>query len=238
MRDQYAGDVSDFIKFAFLRALAGKDRALGVAWYYAPGEDGRPDGRHLEWRDEMAWHVLDKELHTALLTLPERSVAALEKALFWPCGTLFHREPMPSSVGRSAWAVRKRSTLSTAKIVFLDPDNGSGKESEKHATASEIRLLRGAGRAIAFITFPGRKMKHHALLEQLHERMIAETGTKNLITLRTNISVPRAGSTSFVQRQRWFTVVDPDAELTSRAQAFALALEAVPRMRAVLHLTT
>lgn len=35
MRDQYAGDVSDFLKFAFLRALAGEDRILGIAWYYA-----------------------------------------------------------------------------------------------------------------------------------------------------------------------------------------------------------
>jgi hypothetical protein len=41
MRDQYAGDISDVLKFAFLRALAGKDRTLGIAWYYAPGDDGR-----------------------------------------------------------------------------------------------------------------------------------------------------------------------------------------------------
>jgi hypothetical protein len=39
MRDQYAGDVSDVLKFAFLRALAGADRALGIARYYAPGDD-------------------------------------------------------------------------------------------------------------------------------------------------------------------------------------------------------
>jgi hypothetical protein len=32
MRDQYAGDVSDVIKFAFLRALTGVDRTLGIAW--------------------------------------------------------------------------------------------------------------------------------------------------------------------------------------------------------------
>ena len=43
MRDQYAGDVSDVLKFALLRALARQDRTLGVAWYYAPGDDGRPD---------------------------------------------------------------------------------------------------------------------------------------------------------------------------------------------------
>jgi hypothetical protein len=29
MKDQYAGDISDVLKFAFLRALAGSDRMLG-----------------------------------------------------------------------------------------------------------------------------------------------------------------------------------------------------------------
>ncbi len=48
MRDQYAGDVSDVLNFAFLRALAGQDRTLGVAWYFAPGDDRRADERHLE----------------------------------------------------------------------------------------------------------------------------------------------------------------------------------------------
>jgi hypothetical protein len=235
MRDQYAGDVSDVLKFAFLRALAGRDRTLGIAWYYAPGGDGRSDGRHLEWRDEMAWRALDEELHTGLATLPERSIVALERAMIWPEGTLFHREPMPPRAGRSAWGARKRSALDGADIVFLDPDSGIGGETEKHATFSEIRLLLKPGRTIVFITFPGRSMKHHALLQQLHERLAVETDAENIVTLRTNVSVPRAiGSSSYVQRQRWFTVVDPTAELAVRAQAFATALASVPRVKARL----
>jgi hypothetical protein len=204
VRDQYAGDVSDVLKFAFLRALAGADRTLGIAWYYAPGDDGRPDGRHLEWRDDAAWRLLDEERHTGLATLPERSIAALERAAIWPTGVLFHREPVPPRDERSAWGTRKRSALNGADIVFLDPDNGIGAETEKHATFSEIRLLRKPGRAIVFIIFPGRSMKHDALLQQLHERLAVETDAENIVTLRTNVSVPRAmGSSSYVQRQRW-----------------------------------
>jgi hypothetical protein len=227
MRDQYAGDVSDVLKFAFLRALAGADRTLGIGWYYAPGDDGRPDGRHLEWRDEPAWRQLDEELHAGLTTLPSRSIEALERAVIWPKGVLFHREPVPSRAERSA--------LVGADIVFLDPDNGLGGETQKHATFAEIRLLRKPERAIVFITFPGRSMTHDALLQQLHKRLEveAEADASKLITLRTNISVPSAaGSRFYVQRQRWFTVVDPDAELTARAHAFAAALASVPRVRA------
>lgn len=167
MRDQYAGDVSDVVKFALLRALAGADRTLGIAWYFAPGDDGRADGRHLEWRYEAAWRLLDAQLHAGLATLPERSIAALEQTAIWPTGHCFSAS---RCVERKAWAVRKRNALDGADIVFLDPDNGVGSETEKHATFTEIRLLRRPGRAIVFITFPGRSLTHDTLLRQLHER--------------------------------------------------------------------
>ena len=78
-------------------------------------------------------------------------------------------------------------------------------------------------------------MKHDALLQQLHERLIVETDAENIVTLRTNVSVPRAmGLSPYVQRQRWFTVIDVDAELMARAQAFAATLASIPRVRAGL----
>ena len=97
-----AGDVIDVNKIAFLRALAGKDRTLGVAWYCPPNHDGRSQGRRLEWRDKVAWQTLDDKLHTVLATLPERSVAALEQVVIWPEGTVFHRQPVPFHRLRSA----------------------------------------------------------------------------------------------------------------------------------------
>jgi hypothetical protein len=236
MRDQYAGDVSDVVKFALLRSLVGKERRLGVAWYYVPGHDGSQDGRHLEWRDEPAWRLLDEELYSGLATLPERSVAALEQARIWPNGVVFHREPMPAPRDRSAWGIRKRNELDGADVVFLDPDIGIGREgTESYATFSEVRLLRRAGRAVIFISFPRRNTKHDALVQQLHEGLAIYAGARNVATLRTNVSVPRAeGSPYVVQRPRWFTIVDPDVQLMARSRAFAKALASVPRVRAQL----
>lgn len=239
MRDQYAGDVSDFLKFAFLRALVGHDRTLGVAWYYVADHDGGPDGSHLEWRDEPAWQRLDPVVHASLTGLPERSVAALERAAMWPQGTLFHREPMPKLPQRNEWALNKRAALNGAGIVFLDPDVGLGKESAKHATFPEIRLLRRPERAIVFITFPGRNKPHDALVHELHERLRAEADASTAITFRTSVSVPAAsGSSSVVPRLRWLTLVDPDAELIARTQRFADALALAPHVRARLDIAS
>jgi hypothetical protein len=171
--------------------------------------------------------------------LPERSIAALENATIWPKGVLFHRDPVPSRLMRNAWAARKRATLEGAETIFLDPDNGLGTETARHATFSEVRLLRRPGRAIVFITFPGRSMPHRALVQRLHERLSIEAGAGAIITLRMNVAAPRTlGSPFDVQRQRWFTVVDPDAELIARARIFADALASVPRVRARLESRT
>jgi hypothetical protein len=233
MRDQYAGDISDVLKFGLLRALAGHDRNLGIAWYYAPGHDGRADGRHQEWRNEEAWHRLDQCVASALSSLPERSVEALESAQLWPAGSFFHREPMPHSTGRQEWAMRKRDALSECDLVFLDPDNGLGSDPEKHATFTEVRDLRRIGRAIVFISFP-KRVKHDLQLRELHEKLRNETGAQDVFTIRTSVSV-RSGSTgNFVPRARWFTVVDADSVLLNRAQSFAIALSSIPRAKATI----
>lgn len=231
MRDLLVANVSDVLKFAFLRALARDDSSPGVAWYYVPGENGRLGGEDLGWRNERGWKQLDPILYEALTSLPERSVEALECAAFWPGGTLFYREPMPRPRDRDTWGVQMRAVLDGADIVYLDPDIGLGKEDAKHATLTELRLLRRPGRTIVFITFPGKNMPYDARVQQLHEQISSVANAETVITLRTSVSVPVAeGSPYYVPRARWFTVVDPDDTLIDRTGAFADTLAAVPRV--------
>jgi len=228
MRDQYAGDVSDVLKFGLLRALTGNDRKLGMAWYYAPGHDGKPDGRHVEWQSEKAWHSLDPIVALALSSLPERSVRALQNAPFWPAGCRFHQEPMPHVLMRNEWAIQKRKALDDCDIIFLDPDNGLGADPEKHATLAEVRELRKPGRAIIFITFPKRE-NHSQQVDQLHQDLRKETGAESVMTVRTHVRVPSLKDPKhLVPRVRWFTIVDGKADLLNRAQIFATALSSVP----------
>lgn len=233
MKDQYAGDISDLLKFAFLRALSGADRTLGIAWYYTSGDDGRPDGHHIEWREDEVWRTLDPEVYDGLSRLTDRTVIALERLTMWPTRCHFHSEPVPPRPLRQAWATRMREALDSADLVFLDPDNGLGSATPKHATFEEVNSLRRPGRALVFITFPGRSQPHDVLVNSLHLRLHQETNTKSVVTVRTNISVPSARrSGSYVQRQRWFTIIDPDASLAARADTFARSLRCLPRTRA------
>jgi hypothetical protein len=100
-----------------------------------------------------------------------------------------------------------------------------------------VRSAFFAGREgrLCSITFPGRSMPHDALLQRLHEQLKVEADAQSVVTLRTNVSVPRtAGARSYVQHQRWFTVVDPGTVLVARASACADDLASVPRVGARL----
>ena len=130
MRDQYAGDVSDVLKFAFLRALAGADRNLGIAWYYAPGHDGRPDGQHLEWRNEPAWRLLDENCTPGLRRCRNAALPHLNRRRSGQQASCFIANRCHPAE-RSAWGTQKRNVLEGADLVFLDPDNGIGKETLK-----------------------------------------------------------------------------------------------------------
>ncbi len=233
MRDQYAGDITDLIKFSLLRALAGEDRRLGVAWYYAVGDDNKHDGRHREWVNEAHWSSFDPSVHLDLANLPVREIKALQQCRFWPQGTQFHAEPLPALSYRSAWLESKRIALDGCDLVFLDPDNGLGRATRKHATLAEIHALRDSKRTIVLISFPHRNNTHMAQLLELQTRITREAGARRVVTLRTNVSVPTtSGSTRLVQRQRWFTLVDSDDVLDSRLYHFQQRLSSLPRTRA------
>jgi hypothetical protein len=223
MRDQYAGDVSDLLKFALLRTLAADEKKIGVAWFYNPAHDGRPDGGHRDYRDEPKWKSLDLTLWNALRELPERSVSALEKLQIWPPKTRFHRVPIPSTGSRHSWAMDMKSALQESSIVFLDPDNGVGV-SERHATVDEIEAMRKPGRAVVWIKFPARQ-NHDRQLEAYHGLLLDMTGALSVVTVRTCVWLPQPSS-------RWFTIVDADDAQIQRAKQFAHKLNTIEKCRA------
>ena len=235
MRDQYAGDVSDLLKIAFLRTLAADDRTIGVGWYYNPEHDGRVrDGCHREYRDEPKWRVVAPDLFEALSALRERSVKALEELPIWPPRTLFHRVPVPSLRNRQAWADGMKNTLQGSSIIFLDPDNGIGSASERHTTVTEVAAMRHPDKSVVLIKFPGRE-NHDRQVEAYHGLLQIQAGIVSIVTVRTCVSVAavnKRGLQQSLPRIRWFTIIDADAALIRRAEQFACKLNGIEKCKA------
>lgn len=95
---------------------------------------------------------------------------------------------------------------------------------------AELKALRPPGRALAFITFPGRTAKHNELVRRLHTALGTEAGASDVFTIRTSVSVKNAPG-GRVPRLRWFTVIDPDEELRGRAREFGRVLLGIPGVR-------
>jgi hypothetical protein len=235
MRDQYVGDISDLLKLAFLRALAAHDRSIGVGWYYNPINDGRADGNHREYCKELKWKALDATLFDSLVALQKvPSVRGLEELAIWPPKALFHHVPVPPAGSREAWTGNMVAALREAGIVFLDPDNGVGNASQRHATVAEIAAIRKPGRTVVLIKFPGRDKTHAEQIEDYHTSLLSGAGARSAITLCTNVFISNSGQTRGTPRARWFTLVDADDLLIERAKQFAARLDEIDKCSAHL----
>jgi hypothetical protein len=234
MRDQYAGDLSDLLKFSLLRTIATEDKVLGVGWYYNPEHDGRhQDGRHREYCDEPHWEILDPELVKALRSFSERSVAGLEKLPIWPRDAIFHSLPVPTR-DRSVWAAGMGSASRKADLIFLDPDNGVGAASRRHATIGEIRDMSQFGKPLILIKFP-RRENFDAQIEEHHKLLLKEVTAISVLTIRTCVSVEvrnRRGRVQRIPRIRWFTILNADDALIARTRQFTQRLGKIESCRA------
>jgi hypothetical protein len=226
MRDQYAGDITDFLKFSYIRTVVPLRSKLGVAWYYIPTHDGRRDGCHIEYQQEEKWRDLDAHLHSELATLgQQRSISALQELKIWQSQTQFHDEPVEFVRSRVSWAQNMVKCLQSSDVIFADPDNGlsrEGKVSRKSATLSEISHLAQSGRAVILIRFPSRQGTH---LEQLEKHHLLLADYKP-ITVRTCVHQSNSkGSRS--PRIRWFTLMNPSNEMRESVRRFASRLKTI-----------
>jgi hypothetical protein len=217
MRDQYAGDISDLLKYSLLRDLAGDDRILGIGWYYNPEDDGRNDGSYIDHLKDKNWSKLDFNIWKSLqfFTNSNRSIKAVQNLPIWPKETCFHSSPVPNIRSRSAWASRMAEELEHCNLVFLDPDNGIGKAAKRYTTLDEVKLLLNSGtKALVFIKFPAR-VPFDQQAQNYHNSLRAGTGAKNILTLRTCVSVPLKKG-RLIPRFRWFTLLNYDSVLAER----------------------
>lgn len=130
MKAQYIGDVSDYKKYVLLRALLkgpGKLK-LGVIWMLTP-PDGRADGNKITYlNDPLKWRDYDPSLFELLRGVvgasEERTLALVENSAVIPNAQFFGELLPDEIIGRNSYFRSALDCLSTADIIFFDPDNG------------------------------------------------------------------------------------------------------------------
>lgn len=150
MKDQYFGDINDYLKYGILRCLAEAGWQLGVVWMLTP-PDERKDGNKTKYLDAPTqWRHYDPPLFDKLGQVvrvqESRLVAHAEEDGLLPAAR-FYGEPVPKEQGaRFRWFKDGLGKLSGASLLFFDPDNGlevpsvrpSRKGADKYLTWHEV----------------------------------------------------------------------------------------------------
>jgi hypothetical protein len=151
------GGIGDFGKLALLRHVM-KNRRLTVCWYPTSGNRDTSDGKsHLDYLNRpddfrhLAPEVFDRlgEIFGGIGAVAD-PLTALQMSGILP-DAIFLRNEVPTRASlRRAWADGLCNSVTSANLVFLDPDNGvQGKRlTKRHVALAEIAALRRQDRAL------------------------------------------------------------------------------------------
>jgi hypothetical protein len=128
LKNQYFGDVNDYLKFGLLRVLGEAARLrVGVAWMLTP-DDGRSDGSRTGYRQRSAWRVHDPDLYDRLASLDSgrraRRVSWMRRWKLVPDALDFDALVPEAAAERERWMRSALRALAGCPVLFFDPDNG------------------------------------------------------------------------------------------------------------------
>ncbi|TPL54946.1 hypothetical protein FJ937_04710 [Mesorhizobium sp. B2-4-4] len=160
MKHQYVGDISDYRKYALLRALSWDGaNSIGICWILTP-DDGGMDGRKLAYLGQPEQHRrFDPELFDILAhaaSEPDRRRLQTIEDSGAIAGALYYNETLPDdAAGRLAFIERCASEFRDTDLVFFDPDNGlegslpkGRKNSSKYLYLDEAASFYDSGKSL------------------------------------------------------------------------------------------
>lgn len=160
MKEQYVGDISDYRKYALLRALsAGGAITIGVCWMLTP-PDNRADGNKIAYLSNPGrFRKQDPALFDLLQRIVSghgpRRLGTLEEAGVVPEAVYFSRVLSDDLGDRHLYMDECHAALSLCSIVFFDPDNGlevalkkGRKNSSKYLYLDEIEAFYSEDRSV------------------------------------------------------------------------------------------
>jgi len=145
IQNQYVGDIGDFGKYGFLKALCVNALRLGIVWYLVPNE-GNSDGKFINYlvpskQNIKRFKSCDPGLFETLKGIVNngnRNIQNIRMADVLPAHTVYYEKPLSFASysisdqkmqekrleHRKNWLQAALDTTQDYDIVFLDPDNG------------------------------------------------------------------------------------------------------------------
>jgi hypothetical protein len=127
MKNQYFGDVNDYLKYGLLRCFSDAGLRIGVCWMLTP-DDGRSDGRKITYISKIdRWRGYDPPLFDKLsetVRKKTRRVHHLEVSRLLPNTSFFSYLVPTDRCARKKWLERFIKNSTEADLLFFDPDNG------------------------------------------------------------------------------------------------------------------
>ena len=128
MKNQYFGDVNDYLKYSLLRAIAGGPTTPLLICWMLTADDGKSDGSLTQYLTQPdRFRAVDPPLFDALLVALEngqRTVEIIERLDLIP-GASYHSQVLTDSAeSRTTYLEALWSLAPAHEAVFFDPDNG------------------------------------------------------------------------------------------------------------------
>lgn len=167
MKNQYFGDVKDYLTYGLLRLIAHETGLrIGVMWMLTPDRSNGEGEQRAYLGDLARWRGYDPDLFDRLSQVPQpgRRVSLLEEWELIPRARFFYEMIPTGSVERRACFLRMLSSLEDCPLIFFDPDNGietiscpKSLRSVKHLYWDEIQQTYQHGHSLLiFQHFPRR----------------------------------------------------------------------------------
>jgi hypothetical protein len=144
MKNQYVGDVNDFVKYALLRSLAQTDATLAVIWMLTT-DDARSDGGRVNYLERpVSFRAVDPAAFDVLRRVVmsgQRQVRAIEESGLLPHSRFISAELSDALAERAVYMEAALTLARGASHVFFDPDNGIGVRSVPKGRASSSKYV-------------------------------------------------------------------------------------------------
>ncbi len=219
MKNQYFGDVKDYLTYGLLRTLQQvSGLRIGVAWMLTPDSANGQGELRSYLNQPQDWQAHDPQLFASLQRVPAyahgRNVGLAGQLGLIPDALYYAENLPPGAAARQTYFQGLFQVLQTCPLLFFDPDNGLETKTTPRAAQRSIQHIYWSEAVEAF-----HQHGHSLLIFQHFPRRSREAYLEE----RAQEFAARLG----VERIDWFQTAQVVFFLAARPE-HAAALQAAP----------